>query len=133
MRQSLSFFVSVIIVASVASIAFADDVSSKENVEVALEDLHQWLGDGRNGQKWQKYLRSDELVGQLKNGDQADRQAIQSVLDQYNSGAAGLDKRRFIAVRDALQKWRADLPGNLEAIHQRAGQRRRSRSETQIP
>lgn len=80
-----------------------------DDVSVALENLSQWLGDGENGQRWRKYLKSESVFEQLEKGSQADPEVVAAALAQYQSGAHGLDMKRFVAVREALANWHKDL------------------------
>ncbi|NOZ40002.1 MAG: hypothetical protein GXP24_07230 [Planctomycetes bacterium] len=72
---------------------------------IALDDLDQWVGEGKNGGKWRSFLRSKELREQLVKGHDADPAIVSRVLQQYRSDAKGLDKRRFVVVRRALHSW----------------------------
>lgn len=78
-------------------------------VQTALDDLHRWIGPGEKGERWQKYLKSDVLTAELAKGQAADPQVIETVLNQYRGTAAGLEMRRFVAVREALLAWQAEL------------------------
>lgn len=79
-------------------------------VETALKSLHQWLGTGEKGIAWRRYLLSETLESELGKGQHADRTTIQRVLDRYSAGESGLEMRRFVAVRRALQAWLDQLP-----------------------
>ena len=70
-----------------------------------LDDLDVWIGDEANGDKWRKYLRSPELREQLARGADADPAIVSRALQQYQSGANGLDMTRFVEVRAALAIW----------------------------
>jgi len=90
--------------------AGADNVSDNvsDNVAgltVALDDLDQWVGDEANGKKWRGFLHTQELREQLAKRHEADPAIVSRVLQQYRSGAGGLDKRRFVAVGHKLQTW----------------------------
>ncbi len=86
-------------------------------LEAALDDLDAWVGEEKNGDKWRKYLRSAALRKAMKEGEEADPAVVARALQQYRSGAKGLEKRRFVVVRGALQSWLNDLrnqhAGNL--------------------
>ena len=86
-------------------------------LEVAMDDLDAWVGEGKNGDKWRKYLRSAALRKAMKEGEEADPAVVARALQQYRTGAKGLEKRRFVMVRGALQSWLKDLrnqhAGNL--------------------
>jgi len=86
----------------------------------ALDELDEWVGDGKNGDRWRKYLRSAELRKQIDKGNEADPAVVSRALQQYRSEAKGLEKRRFVAVRGALQSWldnlRNQYAGNLPKL-----------------
>ncbi len=89
---------------SVAAAAPPDDVRA------ALQQMHQWVGSGENGRRWKSYLKSDQLQAELADPAAADASALQEVLAQYESSAAGLDMPRFAAVRRTLRQWIGSLP-----------------------
>jgi len=95
----------------------AADPAHVGGLEAALDELDKWVGDGPNGDRWRKYLRTQELRAQIKQGSDADPAVASRVLQQYQSGAKGLDKSRFVSVRRALETWRNALQqqhgGNL--------------------
>ncbi len=84
--------------------------SGPATVDAALKTLHQWIGDGEKGDGWRRFLMSDALEAELKKGENADRLVVRAVLDRYCSSEKGLDLRRFVAVRRALQAWLEELP-----------------------
>jgi len=71
----------------------------------ALDELDQWVGDKKNGDAWRSYLRSKQLREQLELNEQADPAVVSRALQQYRSGASGLEKKRFVMVRRELQAW----------------------------
>lgn len=81
-----------------------------DEVRAALERMHQWVGAGENGRRWKAYLKSDQLQAELADPAAADASALEEVLAQYDSSAAGLQMPRFAAVRQALRQWIASLP-----------------------
>ncbi len=83
--------------------------SSSDAVRSSLATMNEWVGDGDNGKGWRAYLLSDQLDAQLAKGDQADAAVVQKVVEKYNSGAGGLDRPKFVTVRDALVAWIDDL------------------------
>ncbi len=84
--------------------------ASEQQLRASLKQLDRWLGDTDRGDGWRRYLKSDQLREQLEQGDLADRAVVKQVLDQYESDAAGLHLRRFVAVRRAVQAWLEQLP-----------------------
>ena len=113
---SLAFVaaLSCLVVPDEAVGANAGDVA---RLEVHLDDLDQWVGDGKNGDKWREYLQTKDLREQLTKGHEADPAIVARVLQQYQSDANGLNKKRFVAVRGDLQTWlnalRNQHSGNL--------------------
>lgn len=97
-----------------AGVALAESRADKNPADVAqltaaLDDLDQWIGDGENGNKWRAFLHSARLRQQLAQGYQADPAVVARALQQYRSGASGLDKSRFVRVGRRLQTWLAAL------------------------
>lgn len=86
-----------------ASAAPVDDLRG------ALEEMHDWVGESSNGQRWRRFLRSSDLEEQLEHGEAVDVELLSSVLNRYASNTPGLDKRRFVAVREALAAWVEEL------------------------
>jgi hypothetical protein len=88
----------------------ADAQSSAARVESALKSLHQWVGTGAKGEGWRSHLMSDELEAQLAKRENADRLVVSAILARYSGSEAGLELRRFVAVRQALAAWLDELP-----------------------
>ena len=78
-------------------------------LQAALDALDSWVGDGANGDRWRKYLRSAELRKQIAAASDADPAAVSRALQQYQSSAKGLEKGRFTKVRSALKNWLTSL------------------------
>lgn len=79
----------------------------------ALDDLDQWVGEGENGSKWRNFLKTAELREQIAQGAEADPAEVARVLQQYRSGTRGLDRRRFVKVREELADWLSSLRGQF--------------------
>jgi hypothetical protein len=75
----------------------------------ALDRLDAWLGDGDNGDRWRRYLHANELRAELAKAAQADPALVARILQRYREPVAGLDLGPFVAVRDAIQAWLAEL------------------------
>ncbi len=105
-------------------------------VDTALKSLHQWLGTGEKEEGWRRYLMSDVLELELSQGDQANRRAIQKILDRYSADESGLAMHRFVAVRRALQAWLEQLPPldaeQLASVAQEAGQHFDAKGDAQV-
>ncbi len=79
-------------------------------VETAWKSLDQWLGTGEKGDAWRRYLMSEALEAELSRGHDANRMAIERILSRFSADESGLNMRRFVAVRRALQAWLDRLP-----------------------
>ncbi len=126
---------------AVAAFAFvgnvwADSPPSAARVEAALGDLHRFVGDGDNGQRWRAYLKSSELAAQLSNGAAADQELLESILSRYSAEVSGLQMPQFVAVRSALSAWHRELteaqPQNLAEMARAAAGKYRPVSPAEI-
>jgi hypothetical protein len=52
----------------------------------------------------------EQLAAELEKGAAADRIVVRGILDRYEGSVSGLERKRFVAVRRALEKWLAELP-----------------------
>jgi hypothetical protein len=99
----------------------ADDVA---RVQTTLGVLDQWLSGPSTGDKWRKYLMFDELKEQLAAGQAADPAVVGAIIETYQRDAAYLKQPEFVAVRQALEAWHAELslpkPAELPAAAQAA-------------
>ena len=94
-------------------------LSPRDETTVAVRELHRWLNKYPNGPRWRRFVRSDDLLRELKRGEAADSGVVGQILQRYDSGAAGLDKRQFVAVREAMRKWVSQLdPSTLDELSQ---------------
>ncbi|MDZ4781867.1 MAG: hypothetical protein SGJ19_16575 [Planctomycetia bacterium] len=82
---------------------------ARTEVVAALEDLNEWLGSGANGQKWNRFLRSDQLQQALQDGEQANPVAIAEIYSQYTSVTPGPRTVPIERVRLALENWLNEL------------------------
>lgn len=76
----------------------------------SVQELDRWLGSNSNAPGWRKFLKADQLTAELEKGARANRGVVREVLDRYSSETPGLDRKRFVAVREALKKWLETLP-----------------------
>lgn len=122
----------IVALASCIATGFAPDLDAEEpspgtRVASALTQMHAWVGEGENGQRWREYLMSDRVEEQLARGGDADPQALAAPLARYYSRAKGLDRPRFVEVRTALANWQRALAGDqesdLEELAREAGER----------
>jgi len=97
-----------------AALAGARAPAAEQTAEAELRqrcrELEQWLGEDAKAPGWRKYLQADQLAAELEKGAAADRVVVREILARYSSGTAGLERKRFVAVRQALAKWLAALP-----------------------
>ena len=61
-----------------------------------------WLGDGEKAQGWRAYLLDADLARVIDQATNVDPRTVRKVLSRYASGVEGLDRKRFVAVRQAL-------------------------------
>ena len=95
-----------VFLASPSSVAAEAD-APREAVTASIDQLQRWLGASRYGGRWNEYLKTDQLLRELAKGNAADNASLQIVLDRYQSDASGLEKPRFVAVREALAAYLA--------------------------
>jgi len=98
------------------SSALADSWSEARS---ALRSLEAYLQRHPTGPGWKSYLQLEALDRELDRGSQADRAAINSTLDQLNSGVPGSQLPKFAALRKSLYQTllssRRDLPSAFTA------------------
>lgn len=92
----------------------ADDPGDIKGLQTTLDELDAWIGPETKGDRWRAYLRSNILRQQLALGADADLATVAEVLQQYRSGIAGLEMRRFAAVREELDQWLSVLVANSD-------------------
>jgi len=83
--------------------------TSWQTVSSSLARLEVWLKTSPYGTTWNSYLKNDLLRRELAEGPDANLKALKDILARYRSGAAGLEKPRFVAVRTALAAYTASL------------------------
>lgn len=88
-----------------SEVAYAGDPADTSRLQAALDEQDAWIGPAAKGDRWRAYLRNEELRQQMEAGSNADLETVAGVLQRYNSGIAGLELRRFAAVRRELQNW----------------------------
>lgn len=107
------------IVALVGAVNRSAKADSWSEANSSLQALETYLKRHPTGQGWRDYLQLAALNAELKKGGQADRQVINATLDLLNSGAAGSDLPKFVALRKALYNTlltnRADLAAAFSA------------------
>lgn len=105
-------FVGVWIAFVVAAGALSRDAAAQDSlaqVRAARSELFSWLSTGNSVEGWVRFLQDEELQAELQKGERADRTVVRKVLDQYESGATGLELSRFVTTRQALNAWLRDL------------------------
>ena len=75
-----------------------------------MQELERWLGSDEHAPGWRTFLKTDQLTAEMEKGSGADRRVVREVLDRYASDKPGLDRKRFVAVRNALKNWLDTLP-----------------------
>ena len=91
------------------SLNTASAQSSEARVKVALDEMHAWLGQDQNAPAWKEFLKSEALAAQVQKGRAVDRTLVREICQLYAGTTPGLDKSRFVAVRQALEAWLQDL------------------------
>ncbi len=113
MRQAVQYFLIPCFAAWLLSATVeqtcAGNPDNVAQLRSALAELDTWIGPESNGDKWRTFLKTDSLLKLISEGNAADPAEVAAVLQQYRSGANGLDKLRFVAVRRALEKWLIEL------------------------
>jgi len=100
--------------------AWADSPSASSSfasnqVQQSLDAMHRWVRDDANGQRWKRFLRSDELTAEIAKADQADPEVLRRVLAKYSGREYGLDRPEFVEVKNALTAWIAELDQHSES------------------
>lgn len=102
---------------------YADDPQG--GLEQALSHMDGWLAKSDQGPGWNRYLRTEELRGEIAKGSAANRQLVGEILAKYQSGVDGLEDAHFMKVAKALAAWRSEslLPAaaDLSALATAAG------------
>jgi hypothetical protein len=83
--------------------------TTKELVARNLEELHAWLATSAYGEKWRRFLLTEQLEGELARQEAPDREVLASVLARFRDSNRGLSKPRFTAVRRVLERWTVEL------------------------
>ena len=91
------------------SLSYGQESRLRDAVQLSHDALFEWLATTPHHDGWHNYLQGDSLKAQLELADKADTAAVAGILKKYSSGAAGLERPRFAAVRRALEAWRAAL------------------------
>ena len=114
------------IVCLLAATMFCASVHADTAVKLQRQThrMHLWMGMTKQAQAWRNYLKMPLLESQLVLGNAADIQKLQTVADQFNSGARGLDHPIFASVANTLNEHidrLRDIQGhNLESVFAQA-------------
>jgi hypothetical protein len=76
-------------------------VVEETDLQKAYRELDQWLGRGSNGTGWRNYLKLDALANEIKSATPR-REVLADTLSRLNSKAAGLEKKQFVRLQNAL-------------------------------
>jgi|GEM_PF-486991 len=87
----------------------AETPTASDQVRVSLDAMHRYVRDDVNGQRWKRFLMSDQLTAELAKGDAANREVLAAVLRKYSGADYGLHRPEFVAVKKALAVWIAEL------------------------
>jgi hypothetical protein len=90
-------------------LTYAIEPTPLSRLDSDLAVMNRWLGTGTNGEKWRSYLRHDQLIEQRAKGAAADPEIVEAVLQRYWSDTPGLEQPEFVAVRESLELWLAQL------------------------
>lgn len=90
-----------------AGIVLAEHRTS--DVATRLATQNQWLGSGSTAAGWKTHLKTAELEAQIARQDEADPATVATILAAYQANTPGLEKPQFVAVREALVAWHAEL------------------------
>lgn len=86
----------------------AAELASQAPAKKALAELVAWLGDSDNSKTWKEFLHTEKLQAELAK-PAPDDSVLAQVEGQLASGEPGLQKRRFVALRGAIDALRAEL------------------------
>jgi hypothetical protein len=86
---------------------FATDTSTR--LQLTARRMQDWLGTGDRAIGWRRYLHLNVLDTQAAKGPYADQQALNQILQRFDSGAAGLEHPNFVACREAIRQHLAHL------------------------
>src|SRR4029079_3389092 len=87
----------------------APATTATQNVLAALDRLDAFLGNNANADRWREYLQTDQLRLQLAKGAEAAPSAISQGLQHLSGSANGLNLPQFVALRQSVQAWLAEL------------------------
>jgi hypothetical protein len=90
-------------------VTWAETSTASTQVQVSLNALHQYVRNDANGQRWKRFLLSEQLAAELAKGVAADREVLAAVLAKYSGRETGLNRPHFVAVKTALVAWIAEL------------------------
>jgi hypothetical protein len=91
----------------------------------ALDRLDAWLGSGENGDRWRRYLKTEQLRSALADANSANSTVLAESLRQFSSDANGLQLAPFQEVRsrlaDFLGSFWANYNGDFSELAEAAG------------
>ncbi len=99
----------IVVIAAHTEAAWAGDVSEVDRLVAALDQFDRWVGDGQNGDRWRRYLKSNQLRQLLEKDTQAEPAEVARILQRYRSDAHGLEMQPAVRVRSALAAWHVAL------------------------
>ncbi|MCI0358408.1 MAG: hypothetical protein L0211_07995 [Planctomycetaceae bacterium] len=109
MLRRITSGVLVLVSLAAGGVAWADSPTASSQVRVALDGMHRYVRNDANGQRWKRFLMSDQLTAQLGKGSAANREVLAAILRKYSGAEYGLHRPEFVAVKNALTAWIAEL------------------------
>lgn len=85
-----------------------------QDVQTALEGMHDWLGSDENAAPWRRFLLSEELEIQLVQGPHATSEIVAEIHAIYAGDTPGLEQHQFVKVRQALREWLDELTSSRD-------------------
>ncbi len=107
--QFRSLATAAVIFLTCSNCAWAVDQPGAAEANIALASLDAWLGSGPTAKGWSEYLKLDALRAELPKGNDADPAIIDTVVEQLDSSAPGLELPKFRKLRAALGAWSEEL------------------------
>ncbi|REK10892.1 MAG: hypothetical protein DWQ37_15750 [Planctomycetota bacterium] len=109
MRTQTRYLALAVAILIACSASVAAQGGPVDQVQQALNSVDAWLGDGANAESWGAYLKLPALREQLEKGSDANLDVVKQVAAQLHSDAAGLDRERFVKLRQAVDQWAEEL------------------------
>jgi hypothetical protein len=130
LRRAVSLIAAIALASGPASSTYAQvrTVPAPDPTPVveALDELDAWVGGGSNGDRWRKFLKSEQLREEVARGAAADPAKLAQTLQILSGETPGLKLAPFQKTRRALaaylQEVRAQFNGDFAELAQSARQ-----------